>query len=112
MLEKDCNGNAISTFPPCYAFSDDLAPRQIQSISRNVRNRNKSFETIVRRPYTCVQQHQLVLGKYQCLCKTIAICTAAAAGGGDIPMFTAPAGAGAILMQCLQHQLVAPEVIP
>ena len=20
MLEKDCNGNPISTFPPCYAF--------------------------------------------------------------------------------------------
>ena len=39
MLEKDCNGNPISTFPPCYAFQmifTALAPRLIQSISRNV----------------------------------------------------------------------------
>ena len=39
MLEKYCNGNPISTFPPCYAFQmifTALAPRLIQSISRNV----------------------------------------------------------------------------
>ena len=28
-------------------ISEDLAPRLIQSISRNIRNRKKSFETIV-----------------------------------------------------------------
>ena len=35
MLEKDCNGNRIFTFPPCYAFQmifAALAPRLIQSI--------------------------------------------------------------------------------
>ena len=36
MLEKDCNGNPIATFPPCYAFQmifTASAPRLIQSIS-------------------------------------------------------------------------------
>ena len=42
MLEKDCNGNPISTFSPFYAFqmiSTALAPRLIQFISRNVHNK-------------------------------------------------------------------------
>ena len=42
MLEKDCNGNPISTFPPYYAFQmifTALASRLIQSISRNVHNK-------------------------------------------------------------------------
>ena len=37
MLEKDCNGNLISSFPPCYAFHmifTTFAPRLIQSIGR------------------------------------------------------------------------------
>ena len=42
MLEKDCNGN-----PTLLCISDELAPRQIQSISCNVRNRKKNFETVV-----------------------------------------------------------------
>ena len=49
MLEKDCNGNPISTFPPCYAFQmifTALAPRLIQSISRNVRNRKNVLKRL------------------------------------------------------------------
>ena len=49
LLEKDCNGNPITTFPPCYAFQmifTALASRLIQSISRNVHN--KSVETFVK----------------------------------------------------------------
>ena len=47
MLEKDCNGNPISTFPPCYAFQmifTALAPGLIQSISHNVHNKNRSLK--------------------------------------------------------------------
>ena len=47
MLEKDFNGNPISTFPTLLCISDELAPRQIQSISCNVRNRKKNVETVV-----------------------------------------------------------------
>ena len=49
MLEKDCNGNPISTFPPCYAFQmifTALAPKLIQSISRNVRNRKNVLKRL------------------------------------------------------------------
>ena len=49
MLEKDCNDNPISTFPPCYAFqiiSTALAPRLIQSISRNVHNKNRALKQL------------------------------------------------------------------
>ena len=49
MLEKDCNGNPISTFPPCYAFQmifTALAPRLIQSISRNVHNKNRALKEL------------------------------------------------------------------
>ena len=49
MLEKDCNGNPISTFPPCYAFQmvfTALAPKLIQSISRNVRNRKNVLKQL------------------------------------------------------------------
>ena len=44
MLEKECNGNPISTFHPSYAFQmifTALAPILIQSISRNVHNKNR-----------------------------------------------------------------------
>ena len=61
MLEKDCNGNPISTVPPCYAFQMifplyyyiiiilllyyyyyyDFPPRLIQSRSRNVCDKKK-----------------------------------------------------------------------
>ena len=44
---KDCNGNPISTFPPCYAFQmilTALAPRLIQSISRNVHYKNRALK--------------------------------------------------------------------
>ena len=53
MLEKDCNGNPISTFPPCYAFQmifSALAPKLIQSISRNVRNRKNVLKRLWRQP--------------------------------------------------------------
>ena len=49
MLEKDCNGKPISTFPPFYAFQmifTALALRLIQSISRNVHNKF-CFEIVV-----------------------------------------------------------------
>ena len=49
MLEQDCNGNPISTFPPCYAFQmifTALAPRLIQSISRNVHNKNGALKQL------------------------------------------------------------------
>ena len=49
MLEIDCNGNPISTFPPCYAFQmifTALAPRLIQSISRNVHNKNRALKQL------------------------------------------------------------------
>ena len=47
MLGKDCNGNPISTFPLCYAFQmifTVLAPRLIQSISRNVHKKNRALK--------------------------------------------------------------------
>ena len=47
MLDRDCNGNPISTFPPCYAFRmifTALAPRPIQSISRNVHKKNGALK--------------------------------------------------------------------
>ena len=49
MLEKDCNGNPISTFPPSYAFQmifTALAPMLIQSISRNVHNKNRASKQL------------------------------------------------------------------
>ena len=49
MLGKDCNGNPISTFPPSYAFQMIfivLAPRLIQSISQNVRNKNEALKRL------------------------------------------------------------------
>ena len=49
LLEKDCNGNPISTFPPCYAFQMSftaLAPRLIQSISRDVHNKNGALKQL------------------------------------------------------------------
>ena len=49
MLEKDCDGNPISTFPPCYAFQmvfTALASKLIQSISRNVRNRKNVLKRL------------------------------------------------------------------
>ena len=47
MLEKDCNGNPIFTFPPCYTFQmifTALAPKLIQSISGNIHNKNRSLK--------------------------------------------------------------------
>ena len=49
MLEKDCNGNPISTFPPGYAFQmifTAFAPRLIQSISRNVHNKIRALKQL------------------------------------------------------------------
>ena len=49
MLEKDYNGNPISTFPPCSEFQmifTALAPRLIQSISRNVHNKNRALKQL------------------------------------------------------------------
>ena len=46
---KKCNGNPISNFPPCYAFQmifTALAPKLIQSISRNVRNRKIALKRL------------------------------------------------------------------
>ena len=48
MLEKECNGNPIYLYlPTLVCISDELAPRQIQSISCNVRNRKKNFEIVL-----------------------------------------------------------------
>ena len=49
MLEKDSNGNPISTFPPCCAFQmifTALAPRLIQSISCNVHNKFRALKQL------------------------------------------------------------------
>ena len=49
MLDKDCNGNPISSFPPCYAFQMNftaLAPRLIKSKSRNVHNKNRALKQL------------------------------------------------------------------
>ena len=49
MLEKDCNDNPISTFPPCYAFQmifTALAPRLIQSICCNVHNKFRALKQL------------------------------------------------------------------
>ena len=49
MLDRDYNGNFISTFPPCYAFQmifTAFSPRQIQSISRNVHNKNGALKRL------------------------------------------------------------------
>ena len=49
ILEKDWNGNPISTFPPSYAFQmifTALPPRLIQSISCNVRNKNEALKRL------------------------------------------------------------------
>ena len=49
MLEKDCNGNPMSTFPPCYAFQMNftaLAPRLIRSISRNIHYKNRALKRL------------------------------------------------------------------
>ena len=49
MLDKDCNSNPISSFQPCYACQmifTALAPRLIQSISRNVRNRKNVLKRL------------------------------------------------------------------
>ena len=49
MLEKDCNGNPIFTFPPCHAFQmifTAFAPKLIQSISRNVLNRKNVLKRL------------------------------------------------------------------
>ena len=51
MLENDCNGNPNSSFPPCYAFQmilTALAPRLIQSIGRNVHNKNRALKRLWR----------------------------------------------------------------
>ena len=49
MLEKDCNGNPNSTFPPCYAFQmifTALAPRLILSISRNDHDKFRALKQL------------------------------------------------------------------
>ena len=49
MQEKYCNGNPISTFPPCSAFQmvfTAFAPRLIQSISRIVHNKNRALKRL------------------------------------------------------------------
>ena len=49
MLEKNCNGNLIFTFPPCYAFQmifTALAPMLIQSISCYVHNNNRALKRL------------------------------------------------------------------
>ena len=49
MLEKDSNGNPIFTFPPCYVFQMifiALAPRLIQSLSRNVHNKFRALKQL------------------------------------------------------------------
>ena len=48
---KNCNGNPISTFPPSYVFQmifTALDPRLIQSISRNVGNKNEALKRLCR----------------------------------------------------------------
>ena len=65
MLEKDCNSNPISTFPPCYAFQvifTALAPRLIQSLSHNVHNKNRALKRL------CVGQKQIIVYLFQILC--------------------------------------------
>ena len=47
MLENNCNGNPISTFPPCYEFQmifTALAPMLIQSISCSVHDKNRALQ--------------------------------------------------------------------
>ena len=49
LLAKDCNGNPVSTLPPCYAFQvifTAWAPRLIQSISRNAHNKNRALRRL------------------------------------------------------------------
>ena len=49
MLEKDCDGNPISSFPPFYAFQmifTALAPRIIQSISRKFHNKFRALKQL------------------------------------------------------------------
>ena len=49
MLEKDCNGYPISTFPPCYVFQmifTASAPRLIQSIGCYVHNKNGALKQL------------------------------------------------------------------
>ena len=49
MLEKTCNDNPISTNQPSYAFEmifTVLSPRQIQSISRNVHNKDGALKPL------------------------------------------------------------------
>ena len=64
MLEKDCNGNPMSTFPPCYAFQiifTALAPRLIQSISRNVHNKFRALKQLwLRWPHVTGESWQFI----------------------------------------------------
>ena len=49
MLDRDCNGNPISTFPPCYAFQmifTALASMPIQSICHNVHSKNRALKQL------------------------------------------------------------------
>ena len=49
MLEKNCNGNPISTFPHCCALEmifTAFAPRPIQSIGRNVQNKDGALKQL------------------------------------------------------------------
>ena len=49
MLEKDRDGNSISTFPPCYAVQmifTAMAPRLIQYTSRNVHDKNGALKQL------------------------------------------------------------------
>ena len=74
MLEKYCNGNLISTFPPCYAFQmifTVFAPRLIQSKSRNVHNKIRALKQlcILKTLQNCDMHHQIfVLAKQINLC--------------------------------------------
>ena len=47
--KKDCNGNPISAFPPCYSFQmifTVLAPLLIQLMSRNVHNNIRALKQV------------------------------------------------------------------
>ena len=77
ILEKDCNGNPISTFPPCYAFQmiiTVLAPRLIQSISRNVHNKNRALKQLwlLKAPILELKALLLLLLKQQRVRNTLA----------------------------------------
>ena len=47
MLEKDCNGNSISNFPPCYAFQMNWPLGRFSLLVVMSVIGKKNFETVV-----------------------------------------------------------------